>query len=848
MFRNLKIGIRLAMAFGVVLLLLALVSWEGLHSMGIMDTAAMHIVKKNYARGVVLEHANENLNEMYQSLSVIMSSRDKGEQLKKVKDLETSRKNFNDAMDIYEKTQDHQEGLDMLAKFKAVLSESIKPMDEVIKLSLANKPEDARLLYLNKVEPQQHEVRNVFDPMVVFEEQRIDFRYKQTVDEYRSSIKMMLLVGGIAIVLVVIMSFFLTRGITKPLEAALKVANKVSDGDLTASIAVRSKDEVGQLGDAINRMVAGLKEMVGTVNQSAAQVAAAADQVNASSHQIQKGAQTQASAADETSSSMEEMAASIQMVAQNAGDLASNVDETSASINQMVASIEQVARNSGAMASSVSETSATVEQMAASIDQVANDTENLSASVQETSATIDQMMASIEQVARNSDMLSGTVAETSSTVEEMAASIKQVAGNVAEAGRISQKAAEDAVAGGEAVELTIEGINRIADTMKVTSEVIGSLGRRSEEIGKIIGVIEDIADQTNLLALNAAIEAARAGDAGRGFAVVADEVRKLAERSVVATKEIGEVIEQVQLETSKAVKTAEVGAAETLEGKKLADKAGASLKRILDSVGATNQIMAEINDAAAEQSSAANMVLKSVENMNQVTDQVITAVKEQAMGSNQIRKAVETMNRTTQQVAGAMKEQAMGGKQIRVAVEDMNRVTNEVNIAAKEQAQGTVQIMKAVENMNSMTQQVANATSEQKRGGELVVKAVENISDIARENLAAVKQMTAASENITFQAESLQRAISMFKVSDLSSVQACWDILNCDMANRMKCPAYKSPEKRCWLIEGTWCKGVLQGDARSKLANCMHCNAFKVMQGVSSLPAANVRSIGSDRS
>jgi hypothetical protein len=64
----------------------------------------------------------------------------------------------------------------------------------------------------------------------------------------------------------------------------------------------------------------------------------------------------------------------------------------------------------------------------------------------------------------------------------------------------------------------------------------------------------------------------------------------------------------------------------------------------------------------------------------------------------------------------------------------------------------------------------------------------------------------------------------------------------------MKCPAYKNPEKRCWLIEGTWCKGVKQGDARSKLANCMHCNAFKVMQGLNSLPAADMRSISSGRS
>ncbi len=659
----------------------------------------------------------------------------------------------------------------------------------------------------------------------------------QVVNDFaRHVIIIIVMFIAVAVIIGIGVSLYLTRSITKPLAENIRIADKVAGGDLTQRIRVHTSDELGILGETINKMVGNLSEMVETANQTAAQVASAADQVGKSAQQINKGAAVQASAADETSSSMEEMAASIQSVADNAGQLASNVDMTSASVNQMVASIEQVAKNSQAMASSVSETSATIEQMTASIDRVAKDSEGLSSSVEETSATIEQMLASIGQVGENASRLSGTVSETSATIEEMAASIRRVAMNVSEADGISQKASEAAKAGSEAVEHTIEGINRIAETMNATSKVMGSLGRRSEEIGKIVGVIEEIADQTNLLALNAAIEAARAGDAGRGFAVVADEVRKLAERSVVATKEIGEVIKQVQEETGQAVSTAEAGAAETLEGKKLADKAGASLSRILESVGATNRLMTEINNASSEQASGAAQVLKSVENMNKAADEVTKAVKEQVSGSHQIKNAVENMNVITRQLAGAMKEQSTGGRQIRLAVEDMNRVTNEVSLATKEQASGSAQIIKAVENMNSMTQIVANATAEQKRGGELVVKAVENISDIARENLGAVKQMGSAAENLTYQAESLQKAISIFKTREINI--NCWDVLHCATEFRLKCPAYQNPEKRCWLIDSTWCKGVQQGDARTKLANCMHCEAYKVMQGIAYQPAA----------
>jgi methyl-accepting chemotaxis protein len=560
------------------------------------------------------------------------------------------------------------------------------------------------------------------------------------------------------------LGWYLTGKWVRPIQLVAEVASTVAKGDLTEILDIRAADEVGTLATSFNEMTTNLRRIVDKIQEASVQVASSAGEISANAKLINHGAQSQAQAAEETSTSMEEMAASIQTVAGNAQSLASYVEETSSSITEMGASIEQVARSAATLASNVAEASSTIEEMTVSMDQSARNLESLADTVTTTSATIEQMTSSIEAVARSAEVLSDAAGRTSRTVSELAGAVNEVAKIAEEADTISQRASEDARTGDVAVSTTMQGMKTISETMENTARVITSLGHRSQEIGKILEVIEEIADQTNLLALNAAIEAARAGEAGRGFAVVADEVRKLAERSVEATKEIGEVIRQVQHETGAAVETAKAGAAETKQGIQLADQAGLALRRIMESVTRSSQLMAAIARSTATQSKASAEVLRTVSDMNSSTEQVTTAVREQAAGSKQIRLAMENINKVMSQVAYSTKEQASGGRQVRVSVESMNRIASQVGIATKEQADGSRQIVDAVENMNRMTQQVSYATSEQKRGGELVVKAMENISEIARDNLGTVEEMSKATANLAQQAENLAKLISVFRV------------------------------------------------------------------------------------
>jgi methyl-accepting chemotaxis protein len=175
--------------------------------------------------------------------------------------------------------------------------------------------------------------------------------------------------------------------------------------------------------------------------------------------------------------------------------------------------------------------------------------------------------------------------------------------------------------GGQVVSETIEGMSKISHSVNESSSTVEALGKRSEQIGEIVKVINDIAGQTNLLALNAAIEAARAGEQGRGFAVVADEVRKLAERTTSATHEIGDMITGIQDDTTKAVESMHAGTKEVEAGVILANQAGEALQEIVSSVQGVSDMVQHIATAAEEQSTTGDVISANVESVANITQQ-----------------------------------------------------------------------------------------------------------------------------------------------------------------------------------------------------------------------------------
>lgn len=250
--------------------------------------------------------------------------------------------------------------------------------------------------------------------------------------------------------------------------------------------------------------------------------------------------------------------------------------------------------------------------------------QNSSDLVANTSKDMHNMVEHISSSNEEITAQSGTVATAS---EEMSATASDIANNCHLVADGAKRASNEAIEGAKVVEKTILRMSGIASTVSNSAQTVKLLGSRSDQIGAIVGTIEDIADQTNLLALNAAIEAARAGEQGRGFAVVADEVRALAERTTKATKEISDMIRAIQSETKSAVSAMESGVNEVTLGSEEAANSGEALSRIVEQIADVSGQVEQIATAAEQQTATTHEITNNVHEIANVTEASTKEIK-----------------------------------------------------------------------------------------------------------------------------------------------------------------------------------------------------------------------------
>ncbi|MDO4450530.1 MAG: methyl-accepting chemotaxis protein [Moraxella sp.] len=255
------------------------------------------------------------------------------------------------------------------------------------------------------------------------------------------------------------------------------------------------------------------------------------------------------------------------------------------------------------------------------------------------------------ELAEASEHQAQEIAGVSAAINEMAVSIDQVSANAAESASVAQRSVAIAQNGADVVQRSIEGMNTIRNQIQETSKRIKRLGESSQEIGDIVGLINDIADQTNILALNAAIQASMAGEAGRGFAVVADEVQRLAERSAAATRQIETLVKTIQADTNEAVSSMESTTAEVVKGAKLAKDAGEALEEVQTVSNTLADLIQNISNAARQQATSAGHISSTMNIIQDITSQT-------SSGTMATARSVGRLN----EMAAALQESVSGFK------------------------------------------------------------------------------------------------------------------------------------------------------------------------------------------
>ncbi|WP_034627074.1 methyl-accepting chemotaxis protein [Desulfocurvibacter africanus] len=640
--RNLKIGMKLGLGFGAILLIILLCTLALMPFLGKADQESMAVADHYLDYAFQADNLEKTLLRMQLTFSTASTAHDHEGVYQKRLDEQRKQflKNINEFKDMFRRMGN----MEFVRKSQEIEDSFLRFFDlgtDMVKVFQSQGMEEG-----HKVGARLETLARELEAKVV------ELRSRQTevvkgksadVVSAIDTVRLVLIVsGGIALALAVLTAFLLNRLIAKPIDQIAATARGIAAGDMSLRIKADTRDEVGELGAAFNVLLDKVDTML-ALNRAVLDSIpdplhlvdrdmkiVLANEATARSFKLSPQEVLGKDCADVLgSSSCSTDACPVRRLMR--GETASDgqliecvqagrkrvlkpfVDIVRDKLGREIGFLE-LARDMTDVVTKEQE----IEASLANLQRINSEIGQASARIAQTS---EEISAQVEQVNAGAEHQKGRMAETATAMEEMNASIFEVARNAIQAAEQAEVARRKAQAGSAIVKDSVQAINAVSRLADILKGDISALGTQAGDIGRIIDVISDIADQTNLLALNAAIEAARAGEAGRGFAVVADEVRKLAEKTMHATKEVVQAIQAIQAGVERNIGSMEESAKAVEHAAELAKRSGEALDEIVPLVDATTDQIRSIATASEEQSKASEEINRHVSEVNRISSE-----------------------------------------------------------------------------------------------------------------------------------------------------------------------------------------------------------------------------------
>lgn len=525
----------------------------------------------------------------------------------------------------------------------------------------------------------------------------------------RSMIMILLYQGIMFLTIGVVMVFLFNRNVKKPVLDINKAIEKITMGELTATVPDLGDNEVGSISKGVAFLAERLASTAGKLNSTAVNVSMAIKQVDVLYKNVTEGMAKQSNAVRE---------------------IIKSIQSANKSQSEIIGNTEKLGNFSTENVSSLLEMKATAEE-------IASNTQRLYKATEDSYSVTVEMTQTAKVVSENSKEVVSAVEDTSASVEEIGASIKEVEEHARDSSRMAERVKEiTSDTGMLSVVNAVEGMDNIADEVKRSAEIVQRLGTRSTDIEKVLSVIKDVTEQTNLLSLNAAILAAQAGEYGKSFSVVADEIRGLSERTATSTREIAGIVKTIQKDIKDAVNSIDNANTKVSEGNSLVVKVGDALKEILD---------------ASEHSA-------------DMTKAIERATQEQSSGLKQITIAVEEIRKMIRSIAKSTGEQEKSLSYLLEGAGEVKEVADISKRGTEEQAIGTKVITKNLELANEKITQINQSSVNQKKLNEEIISAMEQINTLGLSTVRDMEEVSNSLGTLFEEIEVLKKEMEVFRI------------------------------------------------------------------------------------